>query len=108
MDAVEGGLLRAVVGAAFRRDSAAIVISLCSSIGIGTLNVGVVDFEWLVGGSTQALDGDVIGDQAAAGIADHFVPAHVDAGHCLHFIQFDKARHALVGAIPAGNRRCHR
>ena len=92
VDAVKGrGLLRAVVGAALGLDAAALIISLCSGVGIGTLNVGVVDFEWLVGRSTGALDGDVIGNQAMAGIVDDFIPAHVDAGHSLHLIQFDKA-----------------
>ena len=57
-----------------------------------------MDFEWLVGRSTRALDGDVIGDQATAGIVDHFIPSHVDARHSLHLIQLDKVRHAAVGA----------
>src|ERR1700691_633986 len=80
VDAVKGRcFLRAVVGAAFGLDSAAIIISLCSGIGIGALNIGVVDLERLVGCSTRALDGDVIGNQATAGIVDDLVPAHVDA-----------------------------
>jgi hypothetical protein len=99
VDAVKGRcLLRAVVGAALGLDAAAGIISLCGGIGIGTLNVGVVDFEWLVGRSARALDGDVIGNQATAGIVDHFIPAHVDARHSLHPIQFDEVRHAAIGA----------
>src|SRR6202167_2646090 len=67
VDAAEGRcFLRAVVGAALGLDSAALIIRLCSGIGIGALNVGVVDLEWLVRRSTRALDGDVIGNQAMA------------------------------------------
>jgi hypothetical protein len=65
VDAVKRrGLLFTVVGAALGLDSAAGIISLCRGVGIGTLHVGVVDFDWLVGGSTRLLDDDVIGDQA--------------------------------------------
>ena len=55
VDVVEGrGLLCAVVRVAVGLDSAALIVSLCGGVGIRTLNVGVVDFQWLVGRSTRA------------------------------------------------------